>query len=189
MSLSEFDRGWIVGFIEGEGSFTFDVQGGRQKKSEVKVLVPRFCINQTNKVPLEFLMGFFGGGHIYRRSFKGKSYWSDRKSTRWDYIVNDIATLKKVRDFCDGNLKHPLKKKQFEKWKMLFNNFLGKEGQRELARSQMNKRWSKPSYRAKMRDAMKNRWDTAERKKQSDRMIQRWADFKEKEKPLLCRER
>jgi len=160
MSLSEFDEGWILGFIEGEGSFTHDLQGGHLRKHAKPVYVPRFCINQTNKTPLTFLMNFFGGGHVYTRSYRGRNYWNDNKSTRYDYVVRDITTLEKIRGFCDGRLKHPGKRAQFRKWKKLFSNFVGKEGQREIARDQMNKRWESPAYRAKILKALEPFWDS-----------------------------
>jgi hypothetical protein len=180
MSTSDFDQGWIIGFIEAEGSFTSDLQGGHLKKSGVPVYVPRFSLDQTNRVPLEFLQSFFGGGHIYPRPMKGIM-----RSTRWDYIVNDIATLEKVRDFCEGKLKHPFKIRDFEEWKTLFNNFLGKEGQKELARALMNRRWSKLSYRKKMERAMKKRWTKAERKRQRDRMIEKWKNIRESKELIM----
>lgn len=157
MSISEFDKGWIVGFIEGEGSFTHDLQGGYSRKSGA-LYVPRFVINQTERTTLEFLKAFFGGGHIYTRRYEGKKYWTENKSTRYDYVIRDIATLEKVRDFCEGKLKHSLKRKQFEEWKKLFHNFVGKDGQKEIARAEMKKRWSNPAYRDKVLNALKPFW-------------------------------
>jgi uncharacterized protein (DUF1919 family) len=93
---TEFDRGWVIGFIEGEGSFTHD--------------------------------------------------WLRREG-------------KKIRDFCEGKLKHPMKKEQFEEWKKLFANIRGKEAQREKAREEMIKRWEDPSYREKVLNAIKPYWD------------------------------
>jgi len=186
MSISEFDQGWIIGFIEGEGSFSHDLQGGHVRNDGKLIYVPRFCVNQTNKVPLEFLMSFLGGGHIYTRSYKGKPYWNGKKSTRYDYVVRDVATLEKVRDFCDGKLKHPYKQAQFEEWKKLFKNLIGKEGQKEIARAEMNKRWSNPRYREKIRKAIKKRWTKEERKKASENMVKRWADSEERKKLLLA---
>ena len=186
MSISEFDKGWIIGFIEGEGSFTFDAQGGRAKKNGEKRPIPRLSVTQTCKAPLEFLQKFFSGGHIYRRSFTGKMYWEKyNNSPRYDYIVNDIETLKRVRDFCEGRLKHPLKIIQFEKWKKLFENHYGREGQKELARQQMIDRWKDPNYRLKVLNGIKNRWTTDEKKKQSDRLTNRWAQLKESGKVQL----
>ena len=175
MSTSDFDQGWIVGFIEAEGSFTSDLQGGYLKKSGIPVYVPRFSLDQTNRVPLEFLQSFFGGGHIYPRLFEGM------RSMRWDYIVNDIVTLEKVRDFCEGKLKHPLKIRQFAEWKRLFDNFVGKDGQKEIARAEMNRRWSDPSYIKTIQTANKKRWNRTERKRQSERMIAHWKDIRENE--------
>jgi hypothetical protein len=152
---TEFDRGWILGFIEGEGSFTYDV--ARREGREFKV--PRFTLNQTERSVLEILQGFFGGGNIYVRNYVGKDYWSSRKSTRYDYIVRDKETLEKIRDFCEGKLKHPKKKMQFEEWKKLFKNIRGKEVQRQKARQQMIKRWKDPSFRIKVLNALKPYWN------------------------------
>jgi hypothetical protein len=157
MSTSDFDKGWVIGFIEGEGSFTFDKQGGHPKKNGKITYVPRFCVNQINKEPLEFLKQFFGGGHIYPRAYTEKDYWANN-SPRWDYVVNDIETLKKVRDFCEGKLKHPFKIRDFEEWKLLFKNFYGKEGQRELARAQSIERWKNPIIRANIISSQKAGW-------------------------------
>jgi hypothetical protein len=158
MLISDFDKGWIIGFIEGEGCFTFDKQGGHPKKNGEIHYVPRFTVNQINAEPLEFLKRFFGGGHIYPRVYTEKDYWSCNKSPRWDYEVNDIETLEKIRDFCEGKLKHPFKIRDFEEWKLLFKNFYGKEGQRELARAQMIARWKDPTIRASIIKSQKAGW-------------------------------
>jgi truncated hemoglobin YjbI len=152
---TEFDCGWVIGFIEGEGSFTHDWV----KREGKKVKVPRFTLNQTERSVLEFLQEFFGGGNIYVRNYTGKDYWSHQKSTRYDYVVRDKDTLQKIRDFCEGKLKHPMKKEQFEEWKKLFANIRGKEAQREKAREEMIKRWEDPSYREKVLNAIKPYWD------------------------------
>jgi hypothetical protein len=152
---TEFDRGWILGFIEGEGAFTHDIT----RRDGRKVKVPRFCINQTERCVLEFLQKFFGGGNIYVRNYVGKNYWSSRKSTRYDYIVRDKDTLERIRDFCEGRLKHAKKRMQFEEWKKLFVNIRGKEAQRQKAREEMMRRWRDPSYREKVLNALKPYWN------------------------------
>ncbi|GAI06564.1 unnamed protein product, partial [marine sediment metagenome] len=184
---SEFDKGWILGFIEGEASFTNDIQGGRAPKGKEPVHIPRFTVNQTNKTPLEFLMSFFGGGHIYKRNYQGKDYWSSRKSTRYDYFVTDRATLEKVREFCDGKLKHPGKRLQFKRWKKLFSNYVGEEGQKEMARQEMISRWKDPKYREKMRKAHIKRWDDEGRKRMSEALKKLWADPEYREMQKVAR--
>jgi len=184
MSISDFDQGWIIGFIEGEGSFTYDTQGGRPRKNGERRIIPRLFVTQTNSVPLEFIKEFFGGGHIYERYYKEKEYGRN-KSRRWDYIVVDIETLIRVRDFCDGRLKHPLKVIQFEKWKKLFDNHYGKEGQRELARVQMNGRWKDPDYKLKIQNGAKKRWTKEAKIAQREKLINTWAELKAKGKSKL----
>lgn len=184
MSVSEFDKGWILGFIEGEGFFTYQLQGGYVPKNGKAVYVPSFGVNQTNKTPLEFIMSFFGGGHIYKRSYQGKKYWSNEKGTRYDYLVRDATTLEKIRDFCDGKLKHPSRRTQFETWKKLFNNFVGEVKQREMAREQMKKRWENPEYRAKVLNNLRPSWDA---KLRSETMKKLWADPKYRETMLNAR--
>jgi hypothetical protein len=150
---TEFDRGWIIGFIEGEGSFTHDWV----RREGKKVKVPRFFVTQTERSVLEFLQGFFEGGNIYVRNYVGKDYWGHQRSTRYDFIVRDKNTLEKIRDFCEGRLKHSKKKEQFEEWKKLFENVRGKEAQRQKAREEMIERWKDPSYRVKVLNAIKGR--------------------------------
>lgn len=186
MSLTDFDQGWIIGFIEGEGSFTYDTQGGRAKKNGEKRPIPRLFVTQTCRTPLEFLREFFGGGHIYRRCYEGKAYWDKYKmSPRYDYIVVDVKTLCKIRDFCEGRLKHPFKIKQFERWKTLFANHYSKEECRELARLEMNERWKDPSYRAKVIKGNMKRWTNDEKVKQSERLTQKWIELKAEGKSSL----
>jgi len=185
--VSEFDKGWILGFIEGEGSFTHDIQGGRAPQGKEPVYIPRFTINQTNKTPLVFLKKFFVGGHIYKRNYQDKDYWSKEKSTSYDYIINDIATLEKIREFCEGVLKHPGKKAQFEKWKKLFNNYVGVEGQKEIARKLMKERWEDPAYREKMRKAHIKRWSEKQRKRMRDIVTKLWTTPEYRNKVLNAR--
>ena len=175
MSITEFDEGWILGFIEGEGSFTRQLCGGRipQGTGKPKYL-PSFCLNQVYREPVDYIKNFFGGGRVYVRDYTGKKYWSSKKSIRYDYCIRDRATLEKIRDFCDGRLKHPGKIADLEKWKDLFNNYVGIESQKQLAREEMNRRWATPAYREKMAEARRKRWTPEARKRQSERLKKRW---------------
>jgi hypothetical protein len=96
---TEFDRGWVIGFIEGEGSFTHDWV----RREGKKVKVPRFTLNQTERSVLEFLQEFFGGGNIYVRNYVGKDYWGYQRSTRYDYIVRGKNTWRKSETFVREN--------------------------------------------------------------------------------------
>lgn len=156
MSITEFDEGWILGFMEGEGSFTYDHVSRANNDKPIKI--PRFHINQVYREPLEYLKMFFVGGKIYVRNHKGRKYWSENKSTRYDYMIRDSKTLEKLRNFCEGRLKHPGKIEDFKRWKLLFNNFLGEKKHRELSRVEMNKRWSDPKWREKRSADVKKSW-------------------------------
>ena len=181
MMITQFDKGWILGFIEGEGCFTRQIVGGRPPERDgVPTYLPSFTLVQVNEEPLKFVKRFFVGGHIYARNHEGKKYWSIKKSTRYDYCVRDRKTLEKLRVFCDGKLKHPGKIMDFEKWRGLFNNYVGVDGQKEIAREEMVKRWSDPGWRNKMKESHKKRWTPENREKQKERLKKRWKNLKKR---------
>lgn len=206
MSITDFDKGWMLGFIEGEGSFTY-CSVKRSNNNEL-VKVPCFTINQIYREPLEYLKSYFNGGKMYIRNYKGKKYWSENKSTRYDYQIRDINTLEKIKIFCEGRLKHPGKIKDFENWKLLFNNFIGEEEHRKNSRIEMNERWKKQSWREKRSTETKKIWNNPEyrekalvglnrirnsrwtpemRKKQSERMKDFLSDKKNLERVVANR--
>ena len=59
--LSDFDKGWIVGFLEGEGSFVLHVTGNERQYS-----YPRIQVAQVQKEPIERLQRLLGGASHLR---------------------------------------------------------------------------------------------------------------------------
>jgi hypothetical protein len=106
---AEFDVGWTVGFIEGDGSFTVNViKHKRKTKFGVKYYRyhnPAFFLVNKDCRLLEKIRDFLGMGKINRHG---------------DYFHLDIRrkseTLRLV-NFLDGKMKSELRAQQFERWK------------------------------------------------------------------------
>lgn len=58
---------WIVGFVDGEGTFSVNIFRNKTTKLGWQVF-PEFVVTQgeKNRSALELLRNFFGCGHIYR---------------------------------------------------------------------------------------------------------------------------
>ena len=96
-SIKNIDFGsWLIGFTEGEGSFTSD--NGR----------PRFFLSQSDLIPLLYVRDFFGIGHIYYKN----------RDSSWVYSVSGKKCWV-IRQFCEDNLLIKKKIDQFERWKSL----------------------------------------------------------------------
>ena len=109
-SKTDFDRGWIVGFIEGEGSFTVSViKHKRETKSGMSRYYlyhnPAFFLVNKDRTALEKTRDFLGLGKINRH---GNYFHLD--------IRRKSETLRLV-NFLDGKMKSELRTQQFEKWK------------------------------------------------------------------------
>jgi len=106
---TDFDRGWVVGFIEGSGSFTVNIiKHRRETKSGLKYYRypnPAFFLVNKDRAALEKIRDFLGMGKINRHG---------------DYFHLDIRrkseTLRLV-NFLDGKIKSEIRAQQFEKWK------------------------------------------------------------------------
>jgi len=106
---TDFDSGWIIGFIEGEGSFTVNVvEHKRKTKSGMKYYRypnPAFFLVNKDRTALEKIRNFLGMGKINRH---GNYFHLD--------IRRKSETLRLV-NFLDGKMKSELRVQQFEKWK------------------------------------------------------------------------
>jgi len=91
---------WLIGFIEGEGSFT-KLGNGKY---------PEFSISQDEKKILEKIQNFFGIGKIALTGNK----------RAWQLRITGKKKCKVVRDFCEGKLQMKTRVRQFENWKKLF---------------------------------------------------------------------
>lgn len=109
MSITDFDKGWVIGFIEGRGSFTVNiVKFRRETKSGVKhyrYVNPAFYLVQKDRGVLEKVKSLLRMGKINRH---GTLFHLDiRKKTETIRLV----------EFLDGKIKSESKAQQFEKWK------------------------------------------------------------------------
>lgn len=95
---------WLIGFVEGEGSFTI---AGRK--------YPEFSISQKNgKEILGKIKEFFGGiGSIRKHGLRENAYI---------YTVSN-AQCWRIREFCESKLLLKKKIDQFEGWKQLMWGF------------------------------------------------------------------
>jgi hypothetical protein len=106
---TDFDTGWTVGFIEGDGSFTVNfIKHKRQTKSGIKYYRypnPAFFLVNKDRNLLEKIRDFLGMGKINRH---GRYFHLN--------IRRKSETLKLV-NFLDGRMKSELRTRQFERWK------------------------------------------------------------------------
>lgn len=87
---------WILGFIEGEGSFSTN-RG-----------FPRFSLFQNDFVPLVIIRDFFKVGSV--------TYKDNKHGWQYDVYGRNCWP---IRVFCEDRIVSPRKKKQFESWKKL----------------------------------------------------------------------
>jgi hypothetical protein len=109
MSSSEFNEGWITGFIESGGVFTKNtIKIKRKTKSGVKkyyYVNPTFYIVNKDKSALETIRGYLKMGKI---NHHGAIFHFD--------VRKKSETLRLV-EFLNGKFKSELRSQQFERWK------------------------------------------------------------------------
>jgi len=106
---TDFDSGWVVGFIEGSGSFTVNtIKHRRKTKSGVKYYRyrnPAFFLVNKDRALLEKIRDFLGMGKINRHG--NYFHLNIRRKSETIRLVN----------FLDGKMKSELRAQQLEKWK------------------------------------------------------------------------
>jgi hypothetical protein len=109
MPLSEFDKGWIVGFIESNGVFTKNtIKIKRETKSGIKkycYVNPTFYIVNKDKSALETIRGYLKMGKI------------NRHGTIFHFGVRKKSETLRLAELLDGKFKSELRSQQFERWK------------------------------------------------------------------------
>lgn len=109
MSLSEFDEGWIVGFIESEGVFTKNtIKIKRKTKTGTKkyhYVNPAFYLVNKDKSALEIIKGRLGVGKI------------DQHGVVFHLGVRKKSEVLRLVEFLDGKFKSEIRTQQFERWK------------------------------------------------------------------------
>ena len=115
-------KDWIVGFIEGEGSFYSQKQKHYKDKEYV---YPRFSISQKDKEILEKVRDFLEMGHItkHKSSYQGKNL-KNPQNKKYDSCyklqVQNKKDCKKLANMLEGNIRSKARKEDFEWWKELF---------------------------------------------------------------------
>lgn len=106
---TEFNKGWIVGFIESEGVFTTNtVKFKRETKTGVKnyrYLNPAFYLVSRDRAALEMVRGLLGMGKINRH---GAIFHLD---------IRRKSESIRLAEFLEGKFKSELRARQFERWK------------------------------------------------------------------------
>lgn len=80
--LSEFDRGWVVGIVEGEGTF----------RSRNLTQKPGVVVSQKDPEILEKLKGFLGG-NLYDYTHKSPTTGHYGTAALWRWTLNGRAAV------------------------------------------------------------------------------------------------
>lgn len=111
--MTEFEKGFVIGLIVGEGSFTGDK---RQPSLDVRM-------GSDDPEPIKFLQKQFGGAiYHYTRLYK-----DGKVRDIYDYHLRG-AELKQSISFFDEYLVESKKRIQFEDWLDKYNLHAYKEG-------------------------------------------------------------
>ena len=160
MVLSEFDKGWLIGIIEGEGCFSIQQFTQLNKKNTTKIrFTPLFkislCANDKELIyKIQKLIGF---GNI---NFKPKKYWTKlgmpSAQDQYNFKLENVEDCKKFTNLFDEDLFKSSKKQNFILWKegleLIYTyKHLEREGMIRLAeiRDLMNKKIKSKNYKNK----------------------------------------
>lgn len=109
MQESEFDMGWVVGFIESEGVFTKNtIKIRRKTKKKVKNYLyvnPAFFLVSGDRSALETVRDSLGMGKI---SEHGSVFHLE---------IRRKGDLLKLANFLHGKLKSESRRERFERWR------------------------------------------------------------------------
>ena len=100
---------WIIGFIEGEGSF-HSARGRNRDK-----IYPRVTVTQKEYDLLDRIRDYFG--------FGGISYTDQPTERVWKWVVCNRHDLKLVIAFLDGRIRSEKKRQEYENWKHVFRSY------------------------------------------------------------------
>jgi len=108
--------GWVVGFVEGEGSFTRT----REHRSE-KYVYPAFFIVNADVDILRKIRRFFGFGDVNKHGEINRHAIPRGKKQLWHYQVSGFKRCTILRNFFKGRLRTESKQRQFAEWEKLWN--------------------------------------------------------------------
>ncbi len=109
MQLPEFDKGWIIGFVESRGVFTANtIKIKRKTKSGIKkyqYINPTFYLVSKDNSALETARGILGMGKI------------NRHGTIFHLEIRRKTETIRLAEFLDGKFRSEFKAQQFKRWK------------------------------------------------------------------------
>lgn len=109
MQQSEFNIGWIVGFIESEGVFTTNtIKIRRKTKLGVKKYQytnPTFYLVSKDKSALEIIKDLLQMGKV------------NRHDTIFHLGIRRKTEVIRLAEFLEGKFKSEFRAQQFERWK------------------------------------------------------------------------
>jgi hypothetical protein len=94
--LTDFERGWLLGLIEGEGTITIKNQGSKNRPNHQ---YPQATIIVCNTIPelLREVKAVVGPGIIKRPHGGGKGFGTTyRRSTAWEYYLTGNKSVGQI---------------------------------------------------------------------------------------------
>ena len=142
---------WVVGFVDGEGSFSVSVY--QNKKARMKLfwqVFPEFVVTQGEKSlqSLKKLKKFFSCGNIYKAGYKKND---NHREPLYRYCVRSVNDLaEKIVPFFMKNKLQTAKRKDFEKFAKIIKmiqkkNHLKISGLKKIAKLIQSMNRKKPS--------------------------------------------
>ncbi len=104
---------WVIGFVEGEGSFTHD-------REHRRYIYPAFLIVNTDIGALRNIQRFFGFGDINKHQKINQRITPRMRIQSWQYRVAGFKRCTVLRDFFRNRLRTESKRKQFAEWEKLW---------------------------------------------------------------------
>jgi hypothetical protein len=118
--LSEKDRYWMTGFIEGEGSFF--VNACVRKPGIGFQPVFRIALSEKDRKIIEKIKDMLGFGKI---QFKSNETWRKRgmfnPQSQYAYVITKVEDVQRFIEIFDEDLFLTSKKEDFILWKRAFN--------------------------------------------------------------------
>jgi hypothetical protein len=109
IDLMDLTDDWIIGFIEGQGSF-YSARGRSRDK-----VYPRFSVTQKEYHLLSRIRNYFGFGGINH---------TDQPTGRvWQWVISNKHDLKLVIRFLDGRMRSEKKIREYTLWKHRFRSY------------------------------------------------------------------
>jgi len=111
------NRDWLIGFIEGEGSFLIGIQNKKSYKYGLCV-TPRFVItlHQKELSVLKKIKAYFEFGSIYITSMHRQRIRGVKASDQVTFVCQNLCDCLKIKSYLMAEEWHTTKRKDFELW-------------------------------------------------------------------------